>query len=85
MPVTGNETLSWIFTLLLTTSDIMNKNHIFDQMYDQTVIWTFEFRKSLGTKSSLFAFYHYPCATFGGQVVPEGTCRVVFVYECRRT
>ena len=32
-----------------------------------------------------FAFYHYPCATAGGQVVPEGTCRVVFVYECRRT
>ena len=28
-----------------------------------------------------FAFHHYPCATAGGQIVPEGTCRVVIVYE----
>ena len=27
-----------------------------------------------------FAFYHYPCTTAGGQVVPEGTCRVVILY-----
>ena len=26
-----------------------------------------------------FAFYHYPCTTAGGQVVPEGTCRVVIL------
>ena len=28
-----------------------------------------------------FAFYHYPCTTAGGQVVPEGTCRVVILYD----
>ena len=28
-----------------------------------------------------FPFHHYPCATAGGQVVLEGTCRVVFFYE----
>ena len=26
-----------------------------------------------------FAFYNYPCATAGGQFVPEGTCRVVII------
>ena len=31
-----------------------------------------------------FAFYHYPCTTAGGQFVPEGTCRVVIVYEWQR-
>ena len=30
-----------------------------------------------------FAFYHYPCTTAGGQLVPEGTCRVVIIYEWR--
>ena len=28
-----------------------------------------------------FAFYHYLCITAGGQVVPEGTCRVVILYD----
>ena len=30
-----------------------------------------------------FTFYHYPCTTAGGQFVPEGTCRVVIIYEWR--
>ena len=28
-----------------------------------------------------FAYHHFPCATAGGQIVPEGTIRVVIVYE----
>ena len=35
----------------------------------------------LGTFSILL--YHYPCTTAGGQFVPEGTCRVVIIYEWR--
>ena len=30
-----------------------------------------------------FAFNHYICTTAGGQFVPEGTCRVVIIYEWR--
>ena len=44
-------------------------------------IWPdYALRMSLGTFSILF-FYHYSCTTAGGQVVPEGTCRVVILYD----
>ena len=26
-------------------------------------------------------FYHCPCVTAGGQIVPEGTCRAVFCFN----
>ena len=43
--------------------------------------WKVEFQ--LSAKSWIyfldFAFYHYPCTTAGGQIVPGGTCPVVIV------
>ena len=31
------------------------------------------------------ALNRYPCTTASGQVVPEGACRLVIMYECQRT